>query len=623
MKLSTETKAGIMVACSFLGLTGVFVGKKFLDPDGNVEALVSEIKKEGDPAKDPSKNDSKSDAKGDPKADGKTDGKGTNSPKEKAGDIVQTKSQVELPGGIPPLPGTTIPSAIPAPVTPKETLPGGLPPLPGTEAPSAKPMPGSTSPMSGNVARSDGPPSIPPLLGDKTKSDPVGSLPPPPPPPVSEGLPGGIPPLPGETNPPANPSKPATADGAKEKPGAVTSLPKNDKTDLKSGAKAPDFPAGVPPLSPPPGLGGGSSSTPGGLGAAPPPPSGMPSLDASKDALKSAAPSAKGLGSSEFSPSPSTGFALPERRTPPNNLGAPPLGNGGLGGTTSSASGLGSSGLGSPGLGGRIASAAVIPPVAVTTFSPNTGPIKRTEFIPIEESPAAPAGNGTIPSGAPGPMATPPPPAPTGLPDLPPGGLSNNSGGTKSPGFGNPLGFVANTPPPDNRPFLRMSGEETKPSLQPAGLQYTPLNSQPAKANNPNAASAIGLAAPAAPSKVSSWSEKVYTSVSGDTWETISQTQYQRKDLGRMLQSYNEIHPRLVALPKTGALPPNSEIYLPPAEELIRQGASVVPIPAPISNVGAPPALGPNAGPPPAPGTFPSGNLPPPGPLPSGLGGRP
>jgi len=77
-----------------------------------------------------------------------------------------------------------------------------------------------------------------------------------------------------------------------------------------------------------------------------------------------------------------------------------------------------------------------------------------------------------------------------------------------------------------------------------------------------------------------------------------------------MLQSYNEIHPRLVALPKTGALPVNTEVYLPPAEELIRQGASVVPTPAAFPNVAPPPS------------PLPSANVPPPGPLPTGLGGR-
>ncbi len=601
MKLTTETKAGIMVACSFLGLTGVFVGKKFLDPDGNVEALVSEVKNEVDPAKDTSKGE----AKGEPKADAK----GSKSEKEKPGEIVQAKSQVELTGGIPALPGTAIPAAIPAPVpattAAKDTLPGGLPPLPGTETSPPKPMTGS-------VAKSDGMPAFPPGLGDKSKSETLGSPPPPPPPPVSDGLPGGIPPLPCEMSPQGNLARPVTVDGSKDKPGAVTSLPKNDKPDLKSENKGPDLSQGFPPLPPPAGLGAGSGSSSGILGAAPPAPSGMPTLESSKDTLKSGAAATKGPGSSEFSPSSSSGFALPERRSAPNNVSIPPLGSPAGGGSTLPTSGLGSSALGSPGLGGRIATAAVIPPVAVTTFSPNTGPVKRTEFIPIDETVAAPAGSGGVPSGPAGPMATPPPPAPTGLPDLPPGGLSSNSGAIKSPVFGGSPGFAANTPPPANRPVLRMSGEETKTSVQPAGFQYTPLNPQPVKTNTPNSPSGIGSSGASVPSKVSSWSEKVYNSVTGDTWETISQSQYQRRDLGRMLQSYNEIHPRLVALPKTGALPVNTEVYLPPAEELIRQGASVVPTPTP--------AAFPNVAPPPSP--LPSANVPPPGPLPTGLGGR-
>jgi len=603
MKLTTETKAGIMVACSFLGLTGVFVGKKFLDPDGKVEALVSETKTEGEPAKDASKGDVKGDPKSDPK--------GAKSEKEKPGEILQAKSQVELPDGIPALPGTAIPAAIPAPVpvtTPaKDTLPGGLPPLPGTETAPPKPMTGS-------VAKSDGMPAFPPGLGEKSKSETLGSPPPPPPPPVSDGLPGGIPPLPGEMNPSGNIAKPATADSSKDKPGAVTSLPKNDKSELKSDNKGPDLSKGFPPLPPSAGLGAVSGSSTGILGTAPPAPSGMPALESSKDSLKSGSTASRGNGSSEFSPPPSSGFALLERKSVPGNLSNPPLGTPAMGGSTLPTAGLGSPGLGSPGLGGRIASAALIPPVAVTTFSPNTGPVKRTEFIPIDEPVAAPAASGGVPSGPAGPMATPPPPAPTGLPDLAPGGLSNNSGATKSVGLGGSPGFATNTPPAANRPVLRMSGEETKTSVQPAGLQYTPLNPQPIKTNTPNSPPVIGPTGASVPSKVSSWSEKVYNSVTGDTWETISQSQYQRRDLGRMLQSYNEIHPRLVALPKTGALPVNTEVYLPPAEELIRQGASVVPTPTPSAF--------PNLAPPPAPSPLPSSNVPPPGPLPTGLGGR-
>lgn len=615
MKLSTETKAGIMVACSFLGLTGVFVGKKFLDPDGKVEALVSETKTEGDPAKEASKGDSKGDGKGDAKA--------PPTEKEKPGEIVQTKSQVELPGGIPPLPGTTppntaIPTSTPAPVAQKDSLPGGLPPLPGTEVPPPKPM-------SGTVAKTDPLPAFPPPPGGtpspeekpktETKSDSLGALPPPPAPTTGGGLPGGFPPLPGEIPPPSNPAKPALADGVKEKPGAVNSLPKNDKTDLKNESKSAELSKGFPPVPPPSGLGSGSGS--GILGSAPPPPADLGSPDSKQDLLKTGIPASRGLGSSEFSPTAPSSFPLPQPKNAPVSLSNPPLGAPGLGGSTIPTSGLGSSGLGAPGLGGRIASAAVIPPVAVSTFSPTTGPIKRTEFIPIEEPPAAPVGNPGLPASVPGPMATPPTPAPTGLPDLPPGGLSLNSGATKSPGFNAPPAFASNTPPATNRPVLRMSGEEVKPVLQPAGLQYTPINPQPAKGNIPNPVAApnpfpaVGSALPNTPSKVSSWTEKVYSSVSGDTWESISQAQYQRKDMGRMLQVYNELHPRLMALPKTGVLPANTEIFLPPAEELIRQGASVIPTPASFPNLGS------------APAPLPAGNLPPPGPLPSGLGGKP
>lgn len=78
--------------------------------------------------------------------------------------------------------------------------------------------------------------------------------------------------------------------------------------------------------------------------------------------------------------------------------------------------------------------------------------------------------------------------------------------------------------------------------------------------------------------KVSAWSEKVYSTAAGDTWDSIAQREYQRKELGRLLQTYNDIHPRAEALPKTGPLPARTEVYLPPAEELIKRGTGEVPM---------------------------------------------
>ena len=80
-------------------------------------------------------------------------------------------------------------------------------------------------------------------------------------------------------NPSGNIAKPATADSSKDKPGAVTSLPKNDKSELKTDNKGPDLSKGFPPLPPSAGLGAVSGSSTGILGTAPPAPSGMPALE--------------------------------------------------------------------------------------------------------------------------------------------------------------------------------------------------------------------------------------------------------------------------------------------------------------------------------------------------------
>ncbi len=483
MKLSTETKAGILVACSFLGLTGVFVGKKFLDPKNNISALLAE----GNPEVKPDGPDSKPEVNG------------TNDKKDNNPSIVQTNSQDAPSGGIPALPEKEKPApstGFPPPLgAPPEAFPG-LPPLPGTDLPNQNN--GSSSP----------------------KPDPLGF--PPIPPPTTVGPSSGIPPLPGER--PLGNNQPKPPDTTNSNPGII--------------------PLPIPPLT----VGGGLGA-PLATGGNPPGLATIPPLDPVKDASKPSSVPSRGLGGSEFSPGATPG--LPPSLPP---IGGPGAMNPGLTSPGLYSPGNGATGLGAPGLAARGAMAVAIPPVVLTTFSPTTGPVKRTEFIPLEE----PVGN---------PMAI---PNAQGLPNFSPNPLPTplNPGSATPPGALDPSGNMVRRPAPgsnpnfalvpivplssQDKPILRMSANETNPRL----------GTVPLAGNSP---------------KVSSWSEKVFISAPGDTWDSISLAQYQRRDLGRMLQQYNELHPRLVSLPKTGILPSSTEIFLPPLEELIRQGALAFP----------------------------------------------
>ena len=495
MKFSTETKAGILVACSFLGLTGVFVGKNFLDPKTNLTTLLSE----GNPDTKPSDPDAKPEVK-DPKEKNEIDP-----------GIVQTNSKVTLPGGIPSVPGSEKPApttGFPPPLgtppplgNPQEAFPGGLPPLPGTELPT----------QNNNIPGS--------------KPDPLGV--PPLPPPTGFGPSSGIPPLPGEF-PPGN--SPAPIDNSKSIPGTIP------------------FP--VP-------LGAAVGGAVGAIGAAPAtgaPPSGLspiPPLVPGKEVNNPSSVPSRGLGGSEFSSRETPGLpnTVPPLGVPvPMNpgLASPGLFNPGTGALGTGSLGTGSLGTGSLGTGARGAFAVAIPSVTLTTFSPTTGPIKRTEFIPLDEPVTAPLATPFVP-GLPNLAPT---PVPSGPSSDNPGNMVRRPAPGSNPNFA----FVPSVPAtyPD-RPILRMSANETNPRLGTVGLQ----------GNAP---------------KVSSWSEKVFISSPGDTWDSIALSQYQRKDLARMLQQYNELHPRLAALPKTGFLPQSTEIFLPPLEELIRQGTGSVPV---------------------------------------------
>jgi hypothetical protein len=90
--------------------------------------------------------------------------------------------------------------------------------------------------------------------------------------------------------------------------------------------------------------------------------------------------------------------------------------------------------------------------------------------------------------------------------------------------------------------------------------------------------SPVAGAAPTISPKVSSWSEKVYLAQPGDTWESIAEKEYKKKEYARMVQIYNDLHPRAEPLPRTGPLPAKAEVFLPPLEELIRRGTGEVPL---------------------------------------------
>ncbi len=481
MKLSTETKAGILVACSFLGLTGVFVGKKYFDPNGKIASLLSEGKPEALP----------SGPEVDPQA------KGGNDKKDIFPEILLTQSQVPQPNGIPPGPEVVKPASSPAfppPLGgPAEVLPGGLPPLPGTEVP----------PQNNNSSGS--------------KPDPLAF--PPIPPPTGVGSASPIPPLPGEL------------------------ITGNSQTNPINGPN--NIPGTIPiPVPPPAAIGG--LGTPAGTGLPPLGLPAIPSLESAKDVPKPLAVPSRGLGGSEFSPGGTPGFPP---LTPP--IGVPLPANPGLSGL-----GLTNSGTGAIGIAAR--GALAIPPVALTTFSPTTGPLKRTEFFPLDEAvsaPMAPPFVPALPGSGPNALPNPVPPVP-----IPPAGPSDKSGNmARRPPLGNNPNFAfvpGPSPSLQDKPILRMSANEALPPLGTGALQT----------NAP---------------KVNSWSEKVFISSAGDTWDSIALSQYQRKDLARMLQQYNELHPRLAALPKSGLLPIRTEIFLPPLEELLRQGATAVPLTKP------------------------------------------
>jgi|GEM_PF-3703490 len=188
---------------------------------------------------------------------------------------------------------------------------------------------------------------------------------------------------------------------------------------------------------------------------------------------------------------------------------------------------------------------------------------------------------------------------PGGMPNNPamPGG-ANLGGGSPSTPFNIPGGNPANSNQPSPGAFAAPGGRPTAPGAFP-GSGASPAPSAfpgsvppPAPAAFSGGGSAlpgagIGAGLGATPAsglnpqnapKVSAWSERVYSSAAGDTWDSIAQKEYQRKEMGRLLQAYNDIHPRAEALPKSGALPPRTEVFLPPAEELIKRGTGEVPM---------------------------------------------
>lgn len=700
MKWSTEAKAGVMVAASFLGLSGVLVAKKYLDPENPIEALAGES---GSKAEKDGAEGSKDTAS--EKKDTPGDGSG----------IVLAKSQVVTPPG----PGTEKTPGVakelpfnPFPIPdgksgggadkgPTESQPGSnslaknetsnprpLPfPDPGKTAPEKKenpfpafPDPGAPNPLGSGAPKTEKPqpgngvglPSETKTPTKEAKGGGAGSpFPLPEPQPGGSGGGGGL----KEFGLPPPQANKANQDLTKRKEDPFPPLGANGaSSSVPASNPFPGLPQGKPEgtngLNGPGGAGGNpnakGTTAAGSLGAFPggTPPEPLPGgagLGQGKGPAISPQPSSPPPSSNGFPGAPGMGAKNPE---------FPPPGAGLAG------SGMGSGfPQGNQGLNRNEAPLfnPVVPPARIqaATFSTATGPAKRTEFVPLDDEPplarqGSPAigPNRPVGSPSPAPLGLPgstdrsglpsnfnnggssgaprgmeaggipglpggnggnAPPNPSALPNVPagnggnalPGGLPKTNpglpplegtgpvlrmpkedkpvgqpilqagfpGGVSDGRGGSPIPAPANTSLANpNAPVLRIPKDDkpVPPPAFPGGGNIQPVDNR-----FPNPASPLPMgmggspaagAAPTISPKVSSWSEKVYLAQPGDTWESIAEKEYKKKDYARMVQIYNDLHPRAEPLPRTGPLPAKAEVFLPPLEELIRRGTGEVPL---------------------------------------------
>ena len=76
---------------------------------------------------------------------------------------------------------------------------------------------------------------------------------------------------------------------------------------------------------------------------------------------------------------------------------------------------------------------------------------------------------------------------------------------------------------------------------------------------------------------VDSWDERTYVAKPGDTFATISLSEYKTEDYAKALQLYNQNHPRTGdAMRRDGTMAPGDRIYLPPSPVLEKRHADVI-----------------------------------------------
>jgi hypothetical protein len=124
----------------------------------------------------------------------------------------------------------------------------------------------------------------------------------------------------------------------------------------------------------------------------------------------------------------------------------------------------------------------------------------------------------------------------------------------------------------DRQPMATLPPQE-KSSPAPAGGSFTGV-APPIKLPDMRSAQPLASAKP----QVVSYDERTLTLAAGDTYESLSLTYYNTKDYAQALQTWNQSHPRTsAALHQDGRLTPGDRIFLPPAEILQKNYPEAIP----------------------------------------------